>query len=72
MFSWRIMKGFPHFSHDKFWVNKDKFTQAGFELSDWRAGALATELTIALYWWSPYFVNIFVRGAPIRSIKPWL
>ena len=62
MFSWRIMNGLSHFSHDKFWINKDKFTQAGFELSDWRAGALATELTIALYWWSPYFVNIFVRG----------
>ena len=36
---------------------------------DLRAGALPTELTIAQYWQSPYFVNIFVRpgGASQKS-----
>ena len=39
-------------SLDKFGMNKEKFTRAGFEPAT----------SLALYWWSPYFVNIFVRG----------
>ena len=38
---------------------------------DWRTGALPTELTIALYWRSPYFVNIFVRGRQSEVMKPY-
>ena len=46
-------------------MNKEKFTIAGFEPAT--SGLTSRRMTyqlslLALYWRSPYFVNIFVRG----------
>ena len=61
MFSSRIMKGFSHFSHDQFWMNKDKITQAGFE----HTGALPTELT------SPILVVIFIIKRSLFKVSKY-
>ena len=49
--------------------NKLKLTRAEFKPvhRDVRAGALPTELS-SLYWQSPYFVNIFVRGCQSNNL----
>ena len=58
---------------DKVWMNKDKFTRAGFELAT--SGLTcqrSTKLSYpARYWRSPYFVNIFVRGRQSEVMKPY-
>ena len=51
---------------DKFWMNKEKFTRAGFEPATSGFTCRRSELTSPI-WRAPYFVNIFVRGAPVRS-----
>ena len=58
-----------HFLINFGWTKKNLLEQdLNLRPPDWRAGALPTELTCPiLYWRSPYFVNIFVRGAPVRS-----
>ena len=45
-------------------MNKDKFTRAGLEPD---VPGLYQLSYLALYWRSPYFVNIFVRGASQKS-----
>ena len=45
------------------WMNKEKLTRVGFEPA---TSGLTYQLSeLALYWVSPYFVNIFVRGGTI-------
>ena len=52
-------------------MNKEKFTRAGFEpaIRDRRLDVpgLYQPSYLALYWRSPYFVNIFVWGVPVRN-----